>query len=78
MTSILTSELTSRNLPHASYLSARQNPVSVIIRCKRSYSWSVENTALSHDEEHVTGAACCVTCGGIMTTPSRDIRGVYI
>ena len=63
------------DLPHASLLVRRQNPVSVIISCKTVRNRCVENTALSPDEDDTPGAACCGVSGGIWTTLSRDISG---
>ena len=66
------------DLPHASYLCLVQIPVSVIISCKTSNSWTVENTVrmvprAESDEESAT-----VLPRGYLTTISRVTCGVHL
>ena len=74
MTSELTLELTSDNLPHASLLTRLQIPVSVIIRCKTVKTGAVENVrrlpALRSDEERCHRSQLAdVTPWGYLTDP---------
>ena len=70
--------MTFLDLPHASLPYGSQIRVLLLIPSKTVNNGSVENTALSPDEEPSPGAACCGDGGGIWTTLSRDWGGAHL
>ena len=57
------------DLPHASSIWPSQNTVSVIIRCKRPYFWSVENTVRTLELR---------VCSGPLGSPTTCLKVSYV